>query len=93
MNTTLSHSTTHPPDTEDRTVLQIPAPGELRQLALVDRLALRIGVWLLQRAQRPRTARPPHTADLAPGMFRGERYLTARESMTLLAYDMQRPLR
>ena len=44
MNITLSRSTTHPPDTEDREVLQIPRDDELRQLGIANRLSLRIGL-------------------------------------------------
>lgn len=90
MNTTLSHSTTHPPDTEDRQVLQIPAPAELRRLALVDRLSLRLGLWLFERAQRPRRSPrdlPPDHASL------GRRNFSALDSVALLHYDPQRQLR
>ncbi|MBO0979447.1 hypothetical protein [Microbacterium sp. SD291] len=93
MNTTLHRSITHPPDIEDRQVLQIPAPGELRELALVDRLSLRIGVWLLQRAQRPRPQRTAPTITHAEGLLLGEQNLTARHYAILLAHDLQRQLR
>jgi hypothetical protein len=88
--TTLSHSTTHPPDTEDRQVLHIPAPAELRRLALADRLSLRFGLWLFERAQRPRRRRTTTTTD---PLFLGERNLSPRESIALLTYDLQRQLR
>ncbi|MHC9045857.1 hypothetical protein ACYX8G_14825 [Microbacterium saperdae] len=90
MNTTLSHSTTHPPDTEDRQVLQIPAPAELRRLAFADRLSLRFAIWLFERAQRPR--RPRITATVDPFLLR-EQNLSHRESIALLTYDLQRQLR
>lgn len=90
MNTTLSHSATHPPDTEDRQVLQIPAPEELRRLALADRLSLRFGLWLFERAQRPRRRRITATTD---PLFLGDRHLSHRESIALLTYDLQRQLR
>ncbi|GAT72972.1 hypothetical protein [Microbacterium hydrocarbonoxydans] len=92
MNTTLYRSTVHPPDTQDQQVLQIPAPGELRELALADRLSLRIGVWLLQRAQRPRAERR-RTADIGDAIARLERDRTPAEAWALLTYDLQRQLR
>lgn len=93
MNTTLYASTTHPPDTEDQLVLQIPAPRDQRRLALADRLSLRIGLWLLQRAQRPRRA--PRTLALAPddGFFIERRERSAAETHALLMYELQRQMR
>lgn len=92
MNTTLYRSITHPPDTEDHQVLHIPAPDELRRLALTDRLSLRVGLWLLQRAQRPRAQRPRtrYSADPLP-LERRER--SVNEAYALLAFDLQRQLR
>lgn len=90
MNTLLSRSATRPPDTEDRQVLQIPAPAELRRLALTDRLAFRAGLWLLERAQRPRRPRP--SADIDPLLLR-DRTLAPRDSLSLLTFDLQRQLR
>lgn len=91
MNLTLSRSTTHPPDTEDRQVLHIPAPDELRALSLVDRLSLRIGLWLFQRAQRPRRLRSREFSSASP-LFLNDQHLGARESSILLAYHLQRQL-
>lgn len=94
MNTTLSHSTTHPPDIEDREVLQIPRPDELRRLTFADRLSLRIGLWLFQRAQRPRRPRRGLYIDPADLLLLGEqRHRSAAESYALLTYDMQRGMR
>lgn len=92
MNTTLYRSTTHPPDTEDQQVLHIPAPDDLRRLALADRLSLRIGLWLLQRAQRPRRERRSSRAssDLL-ALDRRERSIA--ETYALLTFDLQRQLR
>ncbi|PCE13627.1 hypothetical protein AUC47_07400 [Microbacterium sp. SZ1] len=92
MNTTLYRSTTHPPDTEDQQVLHIPAPDDLRRLALADRLSLRIGLWLLQRAQRPRRERRSSrvSGDLL-ALDRRER--SAAETYALLTFDLQRQLR
>ncbi|MEN0022812.1 hypothetical protein MRBLWO14_000175 [Microbacterium sp. LWO14-1.2] len=92
MNTTLHRSTTHPPDTEDQQVLHIPAPDDLRRLALADRLSLRIGLWLLQRAQRPRRERRSSrvSGDLL-ALDRRER--SVAETYALLTFDLQRQLR
>ncbi|MGK3947829.1 hypothetical protein [Microbacterium sp. K2] len=92
MNTTLYRSIPHPPDTEDQQVLHIPAPDELRRLALADRLSLRIGLWLLQRAQRPRPARRV-TALEADVLHLDRRNRSERETYALLTYDLQRQLR
>jgi len=92
VNTTLHHSTTHPPDTEDRKVLQIPASEELRALALADRLSFRIGLWLLRRAQRPRTVKERVRVPAEP-LFLNDRHLAPGESRILLEYHMQRQLR
>lgn len=93
VNTTLYRSTTHPPDTEGRQVLHIPAPDELQRLALSDRLSLRIGLWLLQRAQRPRPARRITAADGVDALHLERRNRTAAETYALLTYDLQRQLR
>ncbi|WP_144877494.1 hypothetical protein [Microbacterium sp. 1.5R] len=92
MNTTLYRSTTHPPDTEDQQVLHIPAPDDLRRLALADRLSLRVGLWLLQRAQRPRRERRASrvSGDLL-ALDRRER--SVAETYALLTFDLQRQLR
>ncbi|MFK3679301.1 hypothetical protein ACI2IP_16380 [Microbacterium sp. NPDC090218] len=94
MNTTLHRSVSHPPDIEDREVLQIPRPDELRRLALADRLSLRIGLWLFQRAQRP--ARQRRRLHLGPSelfLLGEQRHRSAAESYALLTYDMQRGMR
>ncbi len=93
MNTTLYRSTVHPPDTQDQQVLQIPAADELRELALADRLSLRVGVWLLQRAQRPRTERRRPSAGIGEALALRERNRTSAETWALLTYDLQRQLR
>jgi hypothetical protein len=90
VNTTLSHTLTHPPDTEDRTV-RIPAPDELRALSLGDRLSLRIGLWLLQRSQRPRRERPLATSTAGPLLI-SDRHLSPRESAIVLSYHLQRQM-
>lgn len=92
MNTTLHRSTTtHPPDTEDRTVLHIPDPADLRRLGVVDRVTLRFGLWLLERAQRPRQDKALHIPE--DPFVRRERSIPSRESTALLTYHLQRQLR
>lgn len=93
MNTTLHRGITHPPDIEDRTVLQIPRPDELRKLALADRLSLRIGLWLLQRAQRPRRERRSLYIDPADALLLRQKDRSATETYALFTYDMQRGMR
>lgn len=90
MNTTLSRSATRPPDTEDRQVLRLPAPSALRELAFADRVTFRLGLWLLERAQRPR--RRPGRADTDPSQF-GVPAMNPRDSVALLTFDLQRQLR
>ncbi|WP_431072935.1 hypothetical protein [Microbacterium phyllosphaerae] len=93
MNTTLYRNITHPPDTEGQQVLHIPAPDELRRLALADRLSLRIGLWLLQRAQRPRRERRTSAPVYSDGSPLERRDRAAVETLALLTYDLQRQLR
>ncbi|WP_341957288.1 hypothetical protein [Microbacterium sp. LWH13-1.2] len=93
MNTTLYRSITHPPDTEGQQVLHIPAADELRRLALADRLSLRIGLWLLQRAQRPRRERRTSAPVYSDGSPLERRERAAGETLALLTYDLQRQLR
>lgn len=92
MNTTLYRSIPHPPDTEDQQVLHIPAPDELRRLALTDRLSLRIGLWLLQRAQRPRPTRRLSAFE-TDALHIDRRDRTPGETHALLTFDLQRQLR
>ncbi|WAA67749.1 hypothetical protein [Microbacterium oxydans] len=94
MNTTLHRSITHPPDTEDREVLQIPRPDELRRLSLADRLSLRIGLWLFQRAQRPRRERRTRSVDAEALLRLKQQRLRAEADASVhMVYDLQRGLR
>jgi hypothetical protein len=90
VNTTLPLSAVRPPDTEDRQVLQIPAPDELRELVFSDRLSFRIGLWLMERAQRPHGRRARRVPD--PLLVR-DHTLSPRESMALLTFDLHRQMR
>ena len=92
MNTTPHHTTTHPPDTEDQQVLHIPAPDELRRLALADRLSLRIGLWLLRRAQRPHRVRRPATPSV-DSVRLDRRHRPVDDPLALMMFDLQRQLR
>ncbi|WP_217183756.1 hypothetical protein [Streptomyces sp. AC495_CC817] len=93
MNTTLHHSTsTHPPDTEDQLVLQIPAPDELRELALSDRISLRVGLWLLERAQRPKPTRARTVTRVGP-LFLDDQHFSPGETKALLEYHLLHQLR
>ncbi|MCD2497128.1 MULTISPECIES: hypothetical protein [Microbacterium] len=59
MNTLLTRpdGLTHPPQ-------QLPTPQRLARLGLADRLALRIGLWLILRAETPKpTSRPGDRID------------------------------
>ncbi|WP_309129415.1 hypothetical protein [Microbacterium sp.] len=98
MSTTLltadrrQNTSIHPPDTEDRQILTIPDQDGRRQLALTDRLSLRLGLWLLERSL-PSSA----IADRADAAARHERHqerqrleLAHRQSIALLTYDLQR---
>ncbi|HWS51199.1 MAG TPA: hypothetical protein VN241_09330 [Microbacterium sp.] len=96
MNTlTLPRSTSHPPDTQDQTVLSITVPSDRRELALPDRLSLRLGLWLLLRAQqrRGRPSRRVSSLDRHDPVLFGRGVLTPGETHALLTYDLQRQLR
>lgn len=94
MNSTLHRNTAHPPDIQDREVLHIPRDEELLRLGMADRLSLRIGIWLLQRTQRPRRERRRILTDPADAFLLGElRHRSATESYALMTFDMQRGMR
>lgn len=93
MNTTLRRNTAHPPDTEDREVFQLPRDDELRRLALTDRLSLRIGLWLLQRSQRPRRQRRTVHIELAELLISEQRRRAEHELGVLTAFALQRGIR
>jgi hypothetical protein len=88
----LLRQTTHPPCTEEQEILEITVPADRTELALSDRLSLRIGLWLLLRAQRgPRRARRLSNEDVI--LLRDRPRITEHEAITLLTYDLQRQLR
>jgi hypothetical protein len=90
VNTTLPLSAIRPPDTEDRQVLHIPAPDELRKLAFADRLSFRIGLWLLHRAQRPHRRRA--RVEIDPILLR-DRAMSPRDALALQTFDLHRQMR
>lgn len=94
MNTTLHRNISHPPDIEDREVLPIPRPDELRRLSLANRLSLRIGLWLFQRAQRPQRTRRRRPADVEALLrIRQERLRAQADASVHMVFDLQRGLR
>lgn len=89
----LLRSTTHPPCPEGQETLEITVPSDRNTLALTDRLSLRLGLWLLLRARRPRRApTPPMSHEDMMRLFETHR-TTERESLLMLAFDSQRYLR
>lgn len=91
-NNTLLRSTAHPPCPEDQETLEIKVPADRSELALSDRLSLRLGLWLLLRAQRPRR-KPARTLTHEEVMRMFEtKSATERESLAILAYQVQRHL-
>ena len=91
-NNTLLRSTAHPPCPEEQEILEITVPTDRTELAVTDRLSLRIGLWLLLRTQRPRKA-PARTLTHEEVMLLFEtKRATERESLAILAYQVQRHL-
>lgn len=90
---TLLRSTAHPPCPEEQEILEIAVPADRTELALVDRLALRFGLWLTLRVQRQRRSpRRVMTHEEVMRMFETS-HVTERESLALLAYHLQRQMR
>ncbi|GAB3599541.1 hypothetical protein [Microbacterium tumbae] len=88
----LHRSTAHPPCPQEFEILEIPVPVDRAELALAERLSLRIGLWLLLRAQRARRRAEHPPIDVA-SHFPGAPLLTQREAIAVLTYDLQRQLR
>jgi len=93
VNTTLYPHTSHPPDTDDRTVFHLPAADELRTLSFADRLSLALAVRLFERSLRPKRVRPRRVKSTTRGILLRDRQLTPGEAHALLAYDLHRQLR
>ncbi|PKI92804.1 hypothetical protein CW368_00365 [Actinomycetales bacterium SN12] len=75
----------HPPDTEGRQILTIPDRDGLQRLTHVDRLAFRIGLWLLQRSTRTRDEKP-----YSPPPDLDRRPIRETEAISLLVWGYQR---
>ncbi|MGW8483958.1 hypothetical protein ACWGJP_12565 [Microbacterium sp. NPDC055903] len=88
----LHRSTAHPPCPQEIDVLEIPVPVDRSELALTDRLSLRIGLWLLLRARRARRRSAAAPIDV-PSHFPGAPLLSQREALAILTNDLQRQLR
>jgi hypothetical protein len=87
----LLRQTIHPPCIEGEEILEITVPADRTELALTDRLSLRIGLWLLLRAQRrPRRAGGLSSEEVM--LLRARPHVTEHQAMTMLAYDLQRRL-
>lgn len=86
----LLDSTLHPPCSTDQEVFEVTVPTNRKELALTDRLALRVGLWLMLRAERRRRlARlQADPAELARVLHMRARI--AREAQRRAVYDMQR---
>jgi hypothetical protein len=89
---TLLRSTAHPPCPEEQEILEIAVPTDRTELAVADRLSLRIGLWLLLRTQRPRKAPRTMTHEEVMRMFETKNALE-RESLTILHYQLQQHMR
>ncbi|KDA05737.1 hypothetical protein DC31_15130 [Microbacterium sp. CH12i] len=89
---TLLRSTAHPPCPEEQEVLEITVPTDRKTLAFTERMSLRLGLWLLLRAQHPRRTPPPMTHEEMVRLFEA-RHTSEREAMAMLTFDMQRYLR
>jgi len=93
---TLLRSTAHPPCPQEQEILEIAVPADRTELALTDRLSLRLGLWLMLRTQRQRRNRnTTMSRDEALRLLSARRnagieHFTDRESLAMLTYDMQR---
>lgn len=86
VNTDTLHRSTIHPHTEER---QLPHIQEPERLAPADRLAFRIGLWLLQRSlRREQTPERP-----TPTQVRERRGISEHEAITLLIHTQQQMLR
>ena len=86
----LLRQTVHPP-CPDETV-EFTLPADRTSLALVDRLSLRIGVWLLLRAERARATRGDLRREEVQLLLEQQR-ASQQQAMALFTYDLHRQLR
>ncbi|MGL3150832.1 hypothetical protein ACSS7Z_10770 [Microbacterium sp. A82] len=87
---TLLRSTAHPPCTEDQEILEITVPSNRHELALRDRLSLRIGLWLLVRARRPNRPSKPAMSREQVMLMLETRRTVEREALAVVMYDLHR---
>lgn len=93
MNTeALLRNTVHPPCTEEQETLAITVPADRSALSFADRMSLRVGLWLLLRAERQRETRGDLPREEVRRLL-AKRRVTEREAFTMLTYDAQRGLR
>lgn len=97
MNTeALLRNTVHPPCSQEQEILEITVPANRRQLKITDRLSLRLGLWLMLRAERSsRRQRAVLTREEMVRMLDAQRTagitrFTERETVAILTHDMQR---
>ncbi len=86
----LLRSTLHPPCPQDQEVLEVTVPADRRELALTDRLSLRLGLWLLLRAERSRRRAARTISHEQMMLLRENRRTMEREALTMLTHGLQR---
>lgn len=86
----LLRQTIHPPCIEDE-ILEITVPADRAELTLSDRISLRLGLWLLLRAQRSRRRISELSAEEVM-LLRDRPHVTEHEAVTTLTFDLQRRL-
>jgi hypothetical protein len=86
----LLRSTLHPPCPENQEVLEVTVPTDRSELALTDRLSLRLGLWLLLRAERSHRRAPRTISQEQMMLLRENRRTMEREALTMLTHSLQR---
>ncbi len=87
---TLLRSTLHPPCPEDQEILEVTVPTNRKELALMDRISLRFGLWLLLRAERShRRSTRTITQEQAILLLENRRVME-REALAMLTHGLHR---
>lgn len=86
----LLRSTLHPPCPETHEVVEVRVPTNRRELSLTDRLSLRIGLWLLVRAERSQRKAARVISHEQMLLLRENQRTMEREALTMLTYGLQR---
>lgn len=86
----LLRSTLHPPCPETQEILEVTVPTNRRELSLTDRLSLRIGLWLLVRAERSQRKAARTISHEQMLLLRENQRTMEREALTMLSYGLQR---